>query len=140
QALEFSATFEVYPEVKVGDLSSAKIEKPKVTVDDAAVDKTIDILRKQRARFVPAERGARDGDRVTVDFEGKIGGEPFEGGKAEGFAFTLGEGRMLPDFEAAARGLAPGESKSFDVKFPDDYHGREVAGKEAAFEMRMQRV
>jgi trigger factor len=139
-ALEFSATFEVYPEVKVGDLSAASIEQPKVEVDDAAVARTLEILRKQRARFVAASRPARDGDRVTVDFAGTTGGEPFAGGKAEGFAFVLGEGRMLPEFEAAVRGMAPGESKTFGVKFPDDYHGKEVAGKQAEFEITIRNL
>jgi trigger factor len=140
QSLEFSATFEVYPEVKVGDLSAAAIEQPKVTVDDAAVDRTIEILRKQRARFVAASRAARDGDRATVDFAGSIGGQPFEGGKAENFVLTVGEGRMLPEFEAAVRGMSPGDSKTFPVKFPEDYHGKEVAGKEAQFELHLKRL
>src|SRR5258706_183993 len=95
--LEFSATFEVYPEVKLGDLGAASIEKPVVPVDDAAVDKTIEVLRKQRTRYVPASRPAADGDRLTVDFQGTIDGQPFDGGKAENFAFELGAGRMLPD-------------------------------------------
>ncbi|OGA76910.1 MAG: trigger factor [Betaproteobacteria bacterium RIFCSPLOWO2_12_FULL_65_14] len=140
QALEFSATFEIYPEIKLGDISAATIEQPKTVVDDAGVDKTLQILRKQRTRFVAAERPARDGDRLTVDFAGTIDSTPFEGGKAENFVFTLGEGRMLPDFEAAARGASAGESKSFTVKFPDDYHGKAVAGKEAAFEMKIKSV
>jgi trigger factor len=137
---EFSATFEIYPEVKVGDLSSAAIERPRVAVDDAAIDKTLEILRKQRSRFVAAPRPAQDGDRLTVDFEGTIGGEPFEGGKAEGFAFMLGEGRMLPDFEAAARGMAEGEEKAFELRFPDDYHGKAVAGKTAQFRLVLKKT
>src|SRR5688500_14319538 len=112
-ALEFSATFEVYPEVKVGDLSGSVIERPQVSVGDVEVAKTVEILRKQRARFVAATRPAQDGDRVTADFAGTIDGQPFEGGKGADFAFTLGEGRMLPEFEAAARGMSAGESKSF---------------------------
>jgi trigger factor len=139
-ALEFSATFEVYPEVRVGDLSAAAIEQPKVVIDDAAVERTIGILRKQRARFVAAGRPARDGDRVTVDFQGTLGGQPFEGGKADDFVLTLGEGRMLPEFEAAARGMSAGERKSFPLKFPQDYHAKEVAGKDAEFEMTVKAV
>jgi len=137
---EFSATFEIYPEVKVGDLGNASIERPSVTVDDAALDRTIEILRKQRTRFVPATRPAQDGDRLTVDFEGTIGGEPFEGGKAEGFAFTPGEGRMLPEFDAAARGMSEGEEKTFELKFPDDYHGKSVAGKKAEFKLVVKKI
>jgi trigger factor len=139
-SLEFSATFEVYPEVKVGDVSGATIERPQVTVDDAAIDKTIEILRKQRVSFVPATRAAQDGDRLTVDFDGTIDGQPFAGGKAENFPFTLGEGRMLPEFEAAARGMSPDESKSFELKFPDDYHGKEVAGKQASFTIKLRKL
>lgn len=140
QALEFSATFEVYPEFKPGDVSTVTIERPQVAVDDASVDRTIEILRKQRVQYVPAERGAKDGDRLTIDFSGAIGGEPFAGGKADGFAFVLGEGRMLPDFETAARGMTSGESKSFDLKFPDDYHGKDVAGKTATFAITVKQV
>jgi trigger factor len=140
KALEFSATFEIYPEVKVGDLAAATIEQPKTAVSDADVDKTIEILRKQRLRFAPAARAAQDGDRLAVDFDGSIDGAPFEGGKAAGFQFVLGEGRMLPEFETAARGLGAGESRSFKLKFPDDYHGKAVAGKEAVFELKINGV
>ncbi|MEW6689076.1 MAG: trigger factor, partial [Pseudomonadota bacterium] len=137
---EFSATFEIFPEVKVGDISGARIERPQFAVDDAAVERTLEILRKQRVTYAPAERAAEDGDRLTVDFEGRIGGEPFPGGKAAGFAFVLGERRMLPEFEAAARGLKAGEAKSFELKFPEDYHARDVAGKAASFELKLRRV
>src|SRR2546427_204780 len=139
-ALEFSATFEIYPEVKLGALSAASIERAQVEVDDAAVDGTIEILRKQRTRFVPASRPARGADRLTVDFEGTIAGQAFDGGKAENFVLALGEGRMLPEFEAAARGMSPGEAKTFPLRFPDNYHGKDVAGKEASFEMKVKSV
>jgi trigger factor len=140
KALEFSATFEVYPEVTLGDLSAITIEQPKVAVGDADVEKTIEILRKQRTRFVSAAREARDGDRLNVDFDGSIDGQPFEGGKAAGFAFILGEGRMLPEFETAARGMKAGESKSFALKFPGDYHGKAVAGKDAQFQITVNSI
>jgi trigger factor len=139
-ALEFSATFEVYPDIKVGDVSAMKIERPLLEVDEAAVDKTLEILRKQRVNFVPAARAAQEGDRLTVDFEGKIDGAGFQGGKAAGFAFVLGEKRMLPEFEAAAIGLKAGESKTFEVKFPEDYHGKDVAGKTAGFALDVKKV
>ena len=139
-ALEFSATFEIYPEVKVGELAGVTIERPQVSVDDAAVDKTIGILRKQRTRFVPVERPAKQEDRLTVDFSGTIDGEAFAGGKGENFSFTLGEGRMLPEFDAAAQGMRAGETKAFELTFPADYHGKEVAGKRATFELTMKRV
>jgi trigger factor len=140
EALEFNATFEVYPEVKVGDLGATTVERPVVEVDDAAVEKTVEILRKQRTRFEPVQRAAQDADRITVDFAGTIDGTPFEGGKAESFPFTLGEGRMLPQFEQAARGMSPGEEKTFELTFPADYHGKEVAGKTASFSMTLKKV
>lgn len=139
-AIEFSATFEVYPEVRIGDVSGATLERPQVTVDDAAVDRTLEILRKQRVTYAPAARAARSGDRVTVDFAGTISGEPFAGGKADGFALVLGEGRMLPEFETAAAGAQAGETKTFTVKFPEDYHGRDVAGKTAEFSLTVKQV
>ena len=138
--LEFSATFEVYPEVKVGDIAAATIEQPKTEVDDAAVERTLEVLRKQRTKFAAANRPAKDGDRLTVDFQGTIDGTPFEGGKADNFIFALGEGRMLPEFEAAARGVSVGESKTFTVKFPEDYHGKDVAGKEASFTISVKHI
>ncbi|HEX7053299.1 MAG TPA: trigger factor [Burkholderiales bacterium] len=137
---EFSATFEVYPEVKVGDLSDKTIERPQTTVDDAAVEKTLAILRRQRTTYASAARPARDGDRLTVDFEGTIDGQPFQGGSAKDFVFALGEGRLLPEFDAALRGASAGEEKEFAVKFPDDYHGKEVAGKQARFRVRVKAV
>ena len=111
-----------------------------MSVDDAAVDRTIEILRKQRRTYARVERAAQDGDRLTVDFEGSIGGEPFAGGKAAGFAFVLAEGRMLPEFEAAARGMLAGETRTFALTFPADYHGKDVAGKTASFELALKQV
>jgi trigger factor len=137
---EFSATFEVYPEVKVGDVSAKSIERPQVTVDDGAVDRTLEILRKQRATFVPSERASQDGDRITIDFEGKIGGEPFPGGKAVAYPFVLGEKRMLPEFEKNSLGLKAGDTRSFDIIFPGDYHGKDVAGKTATFAIQVKQV
>ena len=139
-ALEFSATFEIYPEVKPGDLSGTAFEQPKVAVDDAAVARTIEVLRKQRTKFVAADRPAKDGDRLTVDFNGTIDGVPFNGGTAQNFVFALGGGSMLPEFDAAARGMSAGESKRFGLKFPADYHGKDVAGKDAQFEIVVKTV
>jgi len=140
KSLEFSATFEIYPEVKVGDLAAVTIEQPKTAVTDTDVDKTIEILRKQRTSFVSVARAAQDGDRLAVDFEGRLDGQPFEGGSASGYQFMLGQGGMLPEFEAAARGMAPGESKTFPLRFPDDYHGKAVAGKQVSFELKLKSV
>lgn len=140
--LAFDATFEVYPDVKIGDLSATEIDRVSTEVTDAAIDKTLDILRKQRRTFAQraASEGAVDGDRVTIDFEGKIDGVPFDGGKAEGFQFILGEGRMLEAFEKAVRGMKTGESKTFPLQFPDDYQGKEVAGKEADFLVTLTKI
>ena len=140
KAFEFSATFEVYPEFKTGDVSSVPIERPQVGVGDAEVDRTIEILRKQRATFHPVERAARSGDRMVVSFEGRIGGEPFPGGQGTDFTFALGEGRMLPEFETAATGMRAGEKKSFTLRFPDDYQAKDVAGKTADFDLSVARV
>ena len=137
---EFSATFEVYPEVKVGDVSARNIERPQVTVDDGAIDRTLEILRKQRVTYVPSARASQEGDRMTIDFEGRIGGEPFPGGKAAAFPFVLGEKRMLPEFERNALGLSAGDTRSFDITFPGDYHGKDVAGKTASFTLQVKQV
>ncbi|MCA0177199.1 MAG: trigger factor [Proteobacteria bacterium] len=138
----FDATFEVYPEVKLGDLSAVEIERVSAEVDEAAIDRTVDILRKQRRTFAqrPATEGAVEGDRVTIDFEGKIDGEKFAGGEAQGFQFLIGEGQMLEQFDQAVRGMKVGESKTFPLQFPEDYHGKEVAGKEADFLVTMKKV
>ena len=115
--LAFDATFEVYPEVKLGDLAQAEIERVTTEVTDEAIDKTIEILRKQRRTFQqrPAIEGAAAGDRVTIDFAGTVDGVPFDGGKAEGFQFIIGEGQMLEQFDAAVRGMKTGDSKTFPL-------------------------
>jgi trigger factor len=137
---EFSAVFEVYPEVTLGDLSDVKIVRPVAEVTAADVEDTLNILRKQNARYDVVERAARRADRVMVDFSGKIDGVEFPGGQAKNFAITLGEGRMLPEFDAALTGMAAGETKNFKVVFPADYHGREVAGKTAEFSLTVHSV
>ncbi|HEY5310723.1 MAG TPA: trigger factor [Casimicrobiaceae bacterium] len=139
-AIEFSATFEVYPEVALGDLSALTIERPQVDVTTADVDRTLEVLRRQRADFEPATRGAQTGDRVVVDFAGTIDGIEFPGGQAKDFAITLGEGRMLPGFETALAGVATGDTRTFPLVFPADYHGKEVAGKEAQFALTVKQV
>ena len=138
----FDAVFEVFPEVKIADLADAEIEKLSTEVTDSAIDKTIDILRKQRRTFAQRalDAPAQDGDRVTVDFEGKLEGETFEGGKAEDFQFLVGEGQMLKEFEDAVRGLKVGESKTFPLAFPEDYHGKDVAGKTADFMVTVKKI
>ena len=140
--LQFDAVFEVYPEVIIHDLAAAEIEKVTAEVSDSAIDKTLDILRKQRRTFAQrsVDAEAQDGDRVTIDFEGKIDGEPFAGGKAADFQFLVGEGQMLKEFEDAVRGMKSGESKTFPLSFPADYHGKDVAGKVADFLVTVNKI
>tara|TARA_R110001599_G_scaffold64023_3_gene178437 strand:- start:5391 stop:6740 length:1350 start_codon:yes stop_codon:yes gene_type:complete len=149
--IAFNATFEVYPEVKLGDLAQAEVEKTTADVSDVEVDKTLEILRKQRVHYhvkgEQSEHGdggadltAKNGDRVTIDFVGTIDGVEFQGGKAEDYAFVLGEGRMLAEFEAGTIGLKVGESKTFPLSFPADYHGKDVAGKTAEFTITLKKI
>ena len=141
-SVAFDATFEVYPDIKLGDISTVEVVRVRCDVDDAAIDRTIDILRKQRRTYAqrPASEGAVEGDRVTIDFEGKIDGEAFSGGKAEGFAFIIGEGQMLEQFDKAVRGMQVGQSKTFPLQFPADYGSKDVAGKEADFLVTMKKI
>ena len=138
----FDAVFEVFPEVQIADLADAEVERLSAEVNDAAIDKTVEILRKQRRTFAlrAQDAAAQDGDRVTVDFEGKIDGELFAGGKAEDFQFLVGEGQMLKEFEDAVRGMKVGESKTFPLAFPEDYHGKDVAGKTADFLVTVKKI
>lgn len=135
-----ACVFEVYPDVKVGDLSALEIEKVTAEVGDAEIDQTIEILRKQRTRYNRVERAAQNGDRVIIDFEGKIDGELFDGGSSKNYPFVLGQGQMLPEFEAGVLGLKEGESKDVEVNFPEDYHGQDVAGKTAVFTISVSNV
>lgn len=137
---QYSATFEVYPDIKVGDIAGKTIDRVALEVGDAEVDKTLEIMRKQRVNFEKAERTAQTGDRVQISYTGTIDGVVFDGGKAENQYAVLGEGRLLADFEKNLEGMKGGESKSFDLKFPDDYHGKEVAGKNARFEVMVSEV
>lgn len=138
--LGFAATFEVYPDVVLGDVAALEIERAVCPVGDAEVDRTIDILRKQRATWEAVERPAQDEDRVTIDFKGTLDGVAFEGGTATDFPFQLGQGRMLPDFETGVRGATAGETRSFPVSFPADYGSAELAGKTAQFEVTVKKV
>jgi trigger factor len=147
----FDAYFEVLPEVKIGDLSKAEVTKYATDISDAEIDRALDVLRKQQVHYHPrgeagehgdggANTAAQAGDQVVIDFVGKIDGVEFAGGKAENFEYVLGEGRMLPEFEAATLGLKAGESKTFPLSFPADYHGKDVAGKTADFTITVKSV
>ena len=138
-SFEFQAVFEVYPEITHGELASHKVTRPVTEVTDKDVDATIETLRKQRAKYERVCRGAADGDLVNIDFEGKVDGAPFEGGKGENFTVVLGEGRMLPAFEAALLGLAEGAGKTFPIVFPDDYV-EHLKGKTAEFTVKVNQV
>jgi len=137
--VEYTATFEVYPEVEMGDVSSAKVERPSTKVEDPDVQATLDTLRRQRAKYERTDRAAQVGDLVNIDFEGLIAGQPFEGNKAANFTVVLGENRMLPDFEAALVGMKEGEQKTFPLTFPQDYHDS-VKGKTADFTVTVNQV
>ena len=138
--IEFSAVFEVYPEVTLADVTGKEIERVTFTVTDAEVDKTLDVLRKQRTEFVAADRAAAKDDRVTVDFLGRKDGVEFPGGKAEGYPFVIGQGQMLPEFESAAIGLKAGEKKTFEMTFPADYQAADLAGQKVEFDVTVHKV
>jgi len=137
--VEYTATFEVYPEVVMGDIAVRKVARPVTKVEERNVEATLRTLRKQRAKFERVERAAAEGDLVNIDFEGLIAGQPFEGNKAANFTVVLGEKRMLPDFEAALAGMKAGEQKTFPLTFPQDYHDN-LKGKTADFTVTVNQV
>jgi trigger factor len=139
-ALQFSAVFEVYPEIRLNGVGEKAVERPKLEVGEAEVDKTVEVLRKQRTSYSKAERAAEKGDRVVIDFTGRLNGEVFQGGQASDYPVVLGEGRMLPDFENGIAGLKAGESRTFDLTFPADYQATELAGKTVSFEVTVKGV
>lgn len=138
--LGYTAVFEVMPEVKVGDLSSQTVTRPVADVADADVDAMIERLRKQRTIWNDVERGAKDGDTVTMDFEGKIDGEVFEGGSAENVPLELGSGSMIDGFESGLLGAEAGDERTLEVTFPDDYGAEHLAGKDATFKVKVLKV
>lgn len=137
---EFSAVFEVYPEFALGDLSGAEVERPVLEVTDAEVDHTLEVLRKQRVRYVDADRAAQKEDRVVIDFLGTKEGVPFEGGQGSNYPFVLGKGMMLEAFESAVEGMKAGESKTFDLTFPADYFAKDLAGVPVQFKVDVKQV
>jgi len=137
---EFSATFEVYPDIQLGAVENVVIERPTLELDEFDVDKTIEILRKQRIRYEQVPRAAQLGDRVTIDYLGTLAGQAFEGGSGSDQVIVLGEGRLLADFEQQVVGLTAGQSKTFELTFPEDYHAKDVAGKTAQFELTLKSV
>ena len=138
--LEFSAVFEVYPEIKLGDVTAREIERPVLAITDAELEQTIEVLRKQRTAYTEAARACANGDRVVLDFIGRRDGEKFPGGEGKDFEMLLGGGQMLPDFEAAIAGMAAGGTKTFDLTFPAEYQAKDLAGQTVQFEVTVQRV
>jgi trigger factor len=136
----FTATFEVMPVISIGDVGQIQVDRPVVDVGDADVDRTLDVLRKQRVQYHAVERPSRNGDRLHIDYQGKIDGVAFQGGEARDFPVILGEGRTLADFEGNLVDMAAGASKTFDVSFPEDYFAKELAGKTATFEAWVKSV
>lgn len=136
----FSATFEVYPEITIGDLGKQSIYRPNVKIEDADIDKTLEVIRKQRVTYEPVTRVAKKGDRVKIDYHGTIDGVDFDGGKGVDLQLIIGDGKFLKDFEAALIGMKVGNNKSFDVVFPEGYHGKSVAGKTATFEVKLNEL
>ncbi len=140
QPIEYVASFQVFPEVSVADLSDVTIERPVAEIDSADVDRVIDSLRRQQQRWVEVQRPAAEGDRVTLDFNGTLDGEPFEGGQAEGFAVEVGAGRLLKDFESQLVGVEPGTGKTIDVTFPEDYPAENLKGRTVQFALKVHKV
>ncbi|MGZ0018979.1 trigger factor [Nitrosomonas sp. wSCUT-2] len=132
-----SATFEIYPEIVLGDLSKHNIERPEVQVSEADIDKTLEMICKQRTTYESVERPAKAGDRVKINYRGMIAGKDFDGGSANDVQLILGDGKFLKDFENSLTGMKPGDDKSFDVVFPEDYHNKDLAGKTVTFEVKL---
>ncbi|HYQ37505.1 MAG TPA: trigger factor [Pseudomonas sp.] len=140
QALEYVATFEVFPEFQVSGLESIAVERLQAEVSDADVDNMLEILRKQNTRFEAVEREAQNGDQLNIDFVGKIDGEAFAGGSAKGTLLVLGSGRMIPGFEDGLVGAKTGEERVLNVTFPADYQNLDLAGKAAEFAVTVNAV
>ena len=139
--LEFVATFEVFPEVELADLSGVEVEQAESKVMAADVKKMIENLREQKKEWKESPRAAvKEGDRVTIDFLGKVDGEAFDGGAAEGQTLEIGSGQMIPGFEDGIVGMKKGEEKDIDVIFPEEYHAENLKGKAAVFTITLHKV
>lgn len=138
--LEFSAVFEVYPDIVPGDVSTSSLEKPVLSVSDVEVDKTLDVLRKQRVTYVASDRASEKDDRVVIDFTGRKDGEVFQGGEAKDHVAVVGGGQMLPEFDAQLLGVTAGQTKTFDLTFPENYQASELAGSTVQFEITVKKV
>jgi len=137
---EFTATFEVFPEVTVNDFSGLKIDKPVAEIAEKDIDTMVTNLQKQRGSWEPVKRMAKKEDTVIIDFEGSLDGESFEGGSAEDFSLVLGSDSMIPGFEKQLLKVKKGEEREVNVTFPEDYHNKDVAGKDAVFKVVVKEV
>ncbi|NCF11542.1 MAG: trigger factor, partial [Gammaproteobacteria bacterium] len=140
EAFEYSATFEVYPDIEIKPLEELEVKRVSAEIADADVDRVVENMRRQRTRWEPAERAAEEGDRVNVSFVGTIDGETFPGGKADDYPLILGSGQMIPGFEDGLIGASAGETPTLDLAFPDDYPNQELAGKAAQFAVELKSV
>lgn len=138
--LEFVAVLEIYPEIELNGIEGANVERPVVDISDADVDQMIETLRKQHASWQEVERAAEDGDQITIDFEGFLGDEPFDGGTAEGHDLVLGSNSLIPGFEEQLIGVKAGDESRITVTFPEDYQAEHLAGQEATFEIKVHKV
>ena len=137
QALQYTVVFEVYPEVRKLDIAGLRVERPASSIAEEDIDQTIESLRKQRVTWAVVQRAARNGDRLVIDFEGRKGGVPFEGGHASGFRLILGDRTLVDGFEAGLVGAMPGETRKVAVRLPADYRDASLAGQEVDFEVRV---
>ena len=140
QDIEYTATFDVFPSVDRTDLSGISIEKQVCEIADQDIDNTIDTIRKQRLNWNEADNAAEEGNRVTINFNGTVDGEAFEGGEANDYPVVIGEGMLLKDFETGMIGMKSGETKTIDVTFPDDYPAENLKGKTAQFEITINKT
>jgi trigger factor len=136
----FTATFEIYPEIELKDLSGVEIEKQSAEIKKADIAKMIETLQKQQAGWKDTKGMAKDGFKVNLDFEGFVDGEAFEGGKAEGQDLVLGSGQMIPGFEAGIEGHKKGEEFDIEVTFPEEYQAENLKGKQATFKIKLNSV
>lgn len=137
-SIEFAATFEVYPEISIGDLNQHSIEQPETQITDVDIDKTLDVIRKRQTRYEPiSDRETQEGDQVTIDFHGLLDGKDFAGGKAQNIHLIIGEGRFVKDFEAPLLDMKAGDNKTFDVTFPENYHNEDLVNKTVTFEVKL---
>ncbi len=140
EAIEYKATFEVYPEVVLSGTDGIEIKRPKTQIQDSDVAEMLENLQSQHTSYNKVERASKDADQVVINFTGFVGGEEFEGGKAEEAPLVLGSGAMIEGFEAQIEGMSAGDNKRINVAFPESYHAEELSGKDAEFDIELLEV